>query len=60
MLKLGVQSTARFLKRSAAKQPATIITNQYRNFFPYLRIAFNAVDMDRLKAVGPDRLCAEW
>ena len=31
-----------------------------RNFFAYFRIAFNSVDEDRLKSVGPDRLCAEW
>lgn len=37
-----------------------INTTQYRNFFPYLRIAFNQVDTERLKDVGPDRLCAEW
>lgn len=31
-----------------------------RHFFAYFRIAFNTVDGDRLKEVGPDRLCAEW
>lgn len=31
-----------------------------RNFFAYFRVAFNSVDGDRLKEVGPDRLCAEW
>lgn len=31
-----------------------------RNFFAYFRVAFNSVDADRLKEVGPDRLCAEW
>lgn len=31
-----------------------------RPFFSYFRIAFNSVDADRLKVVGPDRLCAEW
>lgn len=31
-----------------------------RNFFAYLRIAFNQVDEGRLAEVGPDRLCAEW
>lgn len=33
---------------------------QTRNFFAYLRIAFNSVDQQRLQEVGPDRLCAEW
>lgn len=31
-----------------------------RTFFGYFRIAFNNVDQDRLKQVGPDRLCSEW
>lgn len=31
-----------------------------RNFFAYLRIAFNKVDEGRLAEVGPDRLCSEW
>lgn len=35
-------------------------TGQTRNFFAYLRIAFNGVDQQRLQEVGPDRLCAEW
>lgn len=34
--------------------------SQTRNFFAYLRIAFNSVDQERLQEVGPDRLCAEW
>lgn len=29
-------------------------------FFGLFRHAFNDVDRDRLRAVGPDRLCAEW
>lgn len=36
------------------------INRQMRNFFAYLRIAFNKVDTARLEEVGPDRLCAEW
>lgn len=31
-----------------------------RPFFAYFRVAFNSVDTDRLREVGPDRLCAEW
>lgn len=34
--------------------------SQTRNFFAYLRVAFNGVDQQRLQEVGPDRLCAEW
>lgn len=33
---------------------------QIRTFWEYVNIAFNRVDADRLKEVGPDRLCAEW
>lgn len=36
------------------------INRQMRNFFAYLRVAFNKVDEQRLEEVGPDRLCAEW
>lgn len=36
------------------------INQQMRNFFGYLRVAFNKVDAQRLEEVGPDRLCAEW
>lgn len=36
------------------------INRQMRNFFAYLRIAFNKVDTQRLEEVGPNRLCAEW
>ncbi|KAL5277929.1 ATP5S family protein [Megaselia abdita] len=31
-----------------------------RNLWAYVAIAFNRVDAERLKLVGPDRLCAEW
>ncbi|KAG4078466.1 hypothetical protein HA402_009178 [Bradysia odoriphaga] len=33
---------------------------QSRNIFGYFRVAFNALDTERLKVVGSDRLCAEW
>lgn len=36
------------------------VSRQMRNFFAYLRVAFNKVDAQRLEEVGPDRLCAEW
>ncbi|XP_055855028.1 ATP synthase subunit s, mitochondrial [Episyrphus balteatus] len=31
-----------------------------RQLWAYVAIAFNKVDHDRLKLVGPDRMCAEW
>lgn len=31
-----------------------------RNVWGYVDIAFNRVDTERLKTVGPDRMCAEW
>lgn len=31
-----------------------------RNMWAFVNIAFNSVDKERLKEVGPDRLCAEW
>lgn len=34
--------------------------SQSRNFFAYLRVAFNSVDQQRLQEAGPDCLCAEW
>ena len=33
---------------------------QQKSLWGYVAIAFNRVDADRLKQVGPDRLCAEW
>lgn len=36
------------------------VGQQTRDFFALLRAAFNRVDIQRLKEVGPDRLCAEW
>lgn len=33
---------------------------QRKSLWGYVAIAFNRVDADRLKLVGPDRLCAEW
>lgn len=37
--------------------PQTLKSQQ---LWGYVAIAFNKVDPDRLKLVGPDRLCAEW
>lgn len=37
-----------------------VIQNQNRCLWAYVKLAFNRVDKDRLKLVGPDRLCAEW
>ncbi|XP_020284276.1 ATP synthase subunit s, mitochondrial isoform X2 [Pseudomyrmex gracilis] len=31
-----------------------------RGLFYWLTVIFNRVDRDRIKAVGPDRACAEW
>ncbi|XP_055903009.1 ATP synthase subunit s, mitochondrial [Eupeodes corollae] len=31
-----------------------------RDLWAYVAIAFNKVDQERLKLVGPDRMCAEW
>ena len=31
-----------------------------REFWAWINIIFNKVDEQRLKVVGPDRLCAEW
>lgn len=40
--------------RSSAK------VHQNRKLFWIVAIAFNTIDAERLKLVGPDRLCAEW
>lgn len=41
---------------------SSITTNQQsiKKLWAYVAIAFNKVDTERLKLVGPDRLCAEW
>lgn len=56
--------TSKFLYSAIGRADKTIISSsvsrQMRHFFAYLRIAFNKVDAERLKEVGPDRLCAEW
>lgn len=44
----------------ATTRPRLLDVSARRTFFAYFRIAFNSVDTDRLKTVGPDRLCAEW
>lgn len=31
-----------------------------RPFFQWLNIIFNSVDRERIKLLGPDRVCAEW
>lgn len=33
---------------------------QRRNFFHWINIIFNSLDVDRRKIVGPERSCAEW
>ncbi|XP_062534478.1 ATP synthase subunit s, mitochondrial-like [Armigeres subalbatus] len=38
--------------------PTAVISN--RNLWGWINMMFNRVDTARLKAVGPDRLCAEW
>lgn len=56
--------TSKFLYSAIGRADKTFISSsvsrQMRNFFGYLRIAFNKVDTQRLEEVGPDRLCAEW
>lgn len=34
--------------------------NPKSNFFTFIEKTFNGVNSERLKMVGPDRLCAEW
>ncbi|XP_073817048.1 ATP synthase subunit s, mitochondrial [Musca autumnalis] len=36
------------------------VNNASRQLWGYVAIAFNRVDADRQRLVGPDRLCAEW
>lgn len=56
--------TSKFLYSAIVKADKTLLTSgvnrQMRNFFAYLRVAFNKVDEQRLGEVGSDRLCAEW
>lgn len=56
--------TSKLLFSAIGRADRTLLTcgvnRQMRNFFAYLRIAFNKVDAQRLQEVGPDRLCAEW
>lgn len=56
--------TSKLLCSAIGRADRTLLTcgvnRQMRNFFAYLRIAFNKVDAQRLQEVGPDRLCAEW
>lgn len=61
---VNVRMTSKFLFSAISRADRTLLTSgvnrQMRNFFAYLRIAFNKVDAQRLEEVGPDRLCAEW
>lgn len=60
----NVTMTSKLLYSAIGRADRTLLTcgvnRQMRNFFAYLRIAFNKVDAQRLQEVGPDRLCAEW
>ncbi|XP_062553894.1 ATP synthase subunit s, mitochondrial-like [Armigeres subalbatus] len=59
MLKLqtlrGIASTY----TGTIRTPPTAVTSN-RNLWGWINMMFNRVDTARLKAVGPDRLCAEW
>lgn len=61
---INVTMTSKLLYSAIGRADRTLLTcgvnRQMRNFFAYLRIAFNKVDTHRLEEVGPDRLCAEW
>ncbi|XP_058822905.1 ATP synthase subunit s, mitochondrial [Topomyia yanbarensis] len=47
------------LFRTVYRKPIPAKTpNRY--FWGWINMMFNRVDKDRLKMVGPDRLCAEW
>lgn len=56
--------TSKLLYSAFGRTDRTLLTSdvnrQMRNFFAYLRVAFNKVDAHRLEEVGPDRLCGEW
>lgn len=56
--------TSKLLCSAFGRADKTLFNNgmnrQMRNFFAYLRIAFNKVDTQRLEEIGPNRLCAEW
>lgn len=41
-------------------RPPSGITVLQRNFWGVLNVIFNRYDASRVKAVGPDRACAEW
>ncbi|KAI5639483.1 hypothetical protein NE865_07983 [Phthorimaea operculella] len=43
-----------------ANKVYTPCTSQHRTFWEYVNMMFNKPDPDRIKAVGPDRACAEW
>lgn len=46
--------------RNIANTIKTITKSPQRQIWGYVAIAFNRVDADRLKLVGPNRTCAEW
>lgn len=48
------------LLNSAFQHPSKINAIQTRGFYGWLNAIFNRVDPERIKAVGPDRACAEW
>ncbi|XP_057663886.1 ATP synthase subunit s, mitochondrial isoform X1 [Diorhabda carinulata] len=37
-----------------------VILQQSRSLFYWINLQFNALDIDRIKKLGPDRTCAEW
>ncbi|XP_015591035.1 ATP synthase subunit s, mitochondrial isoform X2 [Cephus cinctus] len=50
----------RTLLRSQAAVRRINFLNPRRYFFHWLTVMFNRVDEDRVKELGPDRVCAEW
>ncbi|XP_023168831.1 ATP synthase subunit s, mitochondrial [Drosophila hydei] len=42
------------------KTRTSIKISAVRSIWGYVAVAFNQVDKDRLRRVGPNRLCAEW
>ena len=45
---------------NSAILPSKIEFIPTRGFYGWLNAIFNRVDPERIKAVGPDRACAEW
>lgn len=46
--------------RNLSNAIKTVTKSPQRHLWGYVAIAFNRVDTDRLKLVGPNRICAEW